>query len=929
MLLKKIGSYRHKKDHINKLMDINKEIKIKKHITIGLLAHVDAGKTTLTEALLYNNKMIRSLGRVDHRDTFLDTDPIERQRGITVSSKQARIISEGCEYLLLDTPGHSDLAAEMERTLWVLDYAILLVSAQEGITTQVRYLFKMLETYNVPTFIFVNKTDSAGFEKDGLMDEIKKELSSSAIDFNNKDDEFYEHVALTDESLLNKFLDGSAITNDDIANLIKERKLFAVRFGSALKNTGIEEFFEDIKAYTRENTYREGLSGRVYKISRDEKGTRLVWLKLTGGRLKVKQLLPCGKNDDELGEKVDQIRLYSGSGYKTADEAFAGMLCTVTGIRNINAGDSFGDDKELGSLITEPILTYEIEHDESVQTITVFDALKKIEEEEPKLSVSLSQRTGRISVKVMGRVQMEILKVLMKSRFDIDIDFGASTIVYKETIKRAVEGVGHFEPLRHYAEVRLMIEPLEAGSGVVLENRCSRDELDIHWQKLIMSHLAERTHTGILADSRLTDMRISLVGGRAHTKHTEPGDFRQATFRALRQGLMETVSVLLEPYLKFVITIPQENVGRVLFDLNGMEAENEPPIVINNECQIFGKGPASRLSGYQEELTVFTSGRGRIVCTLAGYEECKDAEDVIKKIGYDADADLENTSSSVFCSHGAGVIVPWYNVKDRMHTESTSSREQNEEESPAVIKNVKAKNENLSFKEQDSRIEANEKELEEIFSRTYGKRTQSTSRPGWKKASRLLDTAPVAKKKRTDRKPGKEYLLVDGYNIIFAWQELKEMADTDISAARDKLMDIMSDFAGMLSGTLILVYDAYKVPGGREAVSKYHNIYVVYTKESETADQYIEKTVHDLGKNNNVTVATSDGLEQVIVLGEGAVRMSALGLLEAVKNSKKQLKKDYLGENITGRAFLSEFIPKEIHEALRDKKDIADEKIFE
>ncbi len=649
--------------------------KIKKHITLGLLAHVDAGKTTLTEALLYNNKMIRSLGRVDHRDTFLDTDPIERQRGITVSSKQARIISDGCEYQLLDTPGHSDLAAEMERTLWVLDYAILLVSAQEGITTQVRYLFKMLETYNVPTFIFVNKTDSAGFEKERLMAEIKKELSSSAVDFNDKNEEFYEHVALTDESLLNKFLDGNAITNEDIAALIKERKLFAVRFGSALKNTGIEELFEDIKTYTRENEYSEKLAARVYKITRDEKGIRLVWLKLTGGRLKVKQVLPFNKDGEEIGEKADQIRLYSGTSYKSVDEASRGMLCTVTGIKNINAGDAIGDDKELGSLITEPILTYEIEHDESVQTIAVFEALKKIEEEEPKLSVSLSQKTGRISVKVMGRVQMEILKVLMKSRFDMDIDFGASTIVYKETIKKAVEGVGHFEPLRHYAEVRLLLEPLENGSGIVFENHCSRDELDIHWQKLIMSHLAERIHTGILTDSNLTDMKISLIGGRAHTKHTEPGDFRQATFRAIRQGLMENANVLLEPYLKFVITIPQENVGRVLFDLSSMDAENEPPIVINDECQIFGKGPASRLSMYQEELTSFTSGKGRIVCTLAGYEECKDAEDIIGKIGYDADADLENPSSSVFCSHGAGVIVPWYNVKERMHTESSISSE--------------------------------------------------------------------------------------------------------------------------------------------------------------------------------------------------------------------------------------------------------------
>lgn len=912
----------------NTLENKNEQLKKNpsKHICIGLLAHVDAGKTTLTETLLFNNRMIRRMGRVDHRNTFLDTDPIERKRGITVSSKQARIISDDCEYLLLDTPGHADLVTETERSLWVLDYALLLISAQEGVTSHTKYLWKMLETYNVPTFIFINKTDSRDVDRDEMISHIKEELSTCAIDFTSRTEDFDEQVAFCDEKLLDRYISGEEINEEDISLLISERKLFPVYHGSALKNTGVTELFDGLKAYTREGDYKESLSGKVYKITRDEKENRLAWIKITGGRLKVKQQIKYLKNGEEIIEKADQIRLYSGSTFSSAEEAVKGMLCTVTGFKNLAAGDAFGDEHSLNSLVTEPILTYEIEHDESIQTIVVYTALKKIEEEEPKLSVVLSDKTGRISVKVMGKVQMEILKDQMKSRFGMDIDFSAGTILYKETVKKTTEGVGHFEPLRHYAEVRLLIEPLERGSGVVIENKCKRDELDIHWQKLIMSHLGEKIHTGVLTDSELTDIRISLMGGRAHTKHTEPGDFRQAAFRALRQGLMENVNVLLEPYFKFVITVPEENVGRVLYDLDSMDAENDPPVIMDKECRIFGKGPAAKLGGYQEELISFTSGRGRVACTFAGYEECADQDNIVEQTGYDAQKDTENPSSSVFCSHGAGVIVPWYNVKDRMHTECSKPDGEDDNDTDIMIsRNMSKKEEELSFKERGERAAASEKELEEIFARTYGQKGESRTRPGWRKARREQELFAPSKKAGKPKKPGKDYLLVDGYNIIFAWDELKELAAKDIGAARDKLTDILSGFAGMMAGTLILVFDAYKVHGGKEEVSRYHNIYVVYTRESETADQYIEKTVHDLGKNNNVTVATSDGLEQIIVMGEGAVRMSAAGLLDAVKTGRKQLEEDFLNSETKGGAFISELISTDISVA-EPEGNIEDEK---
>ncbi len=899
----------------------------KKNITVGLLAHVDAGKTTLTECLLFNSGAIRKLGRVDHRDTFLDTDPVERERGITVYSKTARLNIGDTEITLLDTPGHADLSPEMERTLWILDYAVLIISAQEGVTVQSKLLWKLLEHYNVPAFIFVNKMDRPDADGTQILDEIKSELGGACVDFSDtKSDDFKETIALTDERLLERFLGGEDITDDDVAEAVKKREVYPVYFGSALKNEGIDELIKGMADFMKASTEKSSFSARVYKISRDNKGERLAWIKVTGGTLSVKQPVKYKKNDEMIEEKINQIRLYSGVNFTQEQSVSTGSICALTGLSAIKAGEVLGDDVPLKTQIIEPVLTYELEYDADVLTTTVLDALRKIEEEEPKLHVKFSEKTGRISVHVMGQVQMEILKRQLKERFSLSIRFGSQTIIYKETVTKTTEGVGHFEPLRHYAEVRVLIEPLPKGSGVQFENRCSRDELDPHWQRLIMSHLNERTLTGVLTDSDLTDIRISLLGGRAHTKHTEPGDFRQAVFRAVRQGLMENVSVLLEPYYDFVLTLPEANLGRALFDINQMGAVNEAPEIENGECTIKGRGPASALGNYQETLTLYTAGKGRLSCSFNGYEACTNASEVIESIGYDPDRDVDNPSSSVFCSHGAGIIVPWYSVKEKMHTASTADydvpdSDEYVEEDGFDITEVKRKREelkdNLTFKEKGARIVAAEKELQEIFNRTYGSKGEPASRPGWKRSGKNNDIfAPVKSRASKKIKPGKEYLLVDGYNIIFAWEELKELVKSDIGAARDKLIDILSEYHGMRSGDLILVFDAYKVAGGKESVSKYHNIYVVYTKESETADQYIEKTVHDLGKNNHVTVATSDGLEQMIILGEGAVRMSAAGLLEDIENSRKTLREEYLVKTSGSRSGALDGISDEVREVL-------------
>ncbi len=900
---------------------------IKNRICVGILAHVDAGKTTLTENLLFGSGAIRKMGRVDHRDTFLDTDPIERERGITVFSKLARMTRGDALFTILDTPGHADLSPEMERTLYVLDYAILIISAADKITAQDKILWRLLESNKIPTFIFVNKMDSALADKEALMKQLQETYSDACIDFSNgtRNDDFAEAVALTNEQLLNKLLEGEPIDDYEICEGIGKREIFPVYFGAALKNKGIDELLDGMRLYMTQPEYNEKFGARIFKISRDARGLRLAWMKITGGSLAAKQNISYALGEEELTEKADQIRLYSGESFEVSQRAYPGDICAVSGLSKIVAGSAVGSEKKSAARVIEPVLTYEIEHADDVDTSALLKGLRALEEEEPKLNVRISEKTGKISVNVMGPVQMEVLKRQLLERFGISIGFGKSTIIYKETVAGAVVGVGHFEPLRHYAEVRLLIEPLDKNSGVQIGNLCAREELEPHWQRLILSHLLEKNHTGVLTDSELTDVRISLLGGRAHVKHTVSGDFRQATFRAIRQGLMEAQSVLLEPVYDFTLTLPEEYLGRALYDLSRMNAQYKPPQIEAGEALISGRAAVSALGSYQEQLSAYSSGQGRLSVSFAGYETCHNTEDVIQEIAYDPEADIENPAFSVFCSHGAGVIVPWYAVKDRMHTdEDKLSDAWNDDAADEGIDSARAERlrkneEGLSFKQKSERLAASEKELQDIFERTYGSRGEA--RQSWKKTHRRTEISDSTVYKRSkNTKPMKEYLLVDGYNIIFAWDELKALAARDIGAARDKLMDILSDYQAMTGATLILVFDAYKVSGGRESVSRYHNIHVVYTRESETADQYIEKTVHEIAKSNRVTVATSDGLEQMIILGSGAARLSALGLIEAVKNSRAEVRREYLAPKIQGRSFFGESISDEIINAVKDDK---------
>ncbi len=895
---------------------------MKSNITVGFLAHVDAGKTTLTEGILFNSGMIRKLGRVDHQNAFLDNDPMERDRGITIFSKQARIIKENRTYTLIDTPGHGELTPETERTLRILDYCILLISAADGVTGHTTLLWKMLEHYGVPVFIFVNKMDRPDADKEQLFEELKNKLSTSCIDFGTgrESDDFYEQIALSGEDLLERFLQGEKADDKTIALQIRSRKIFPVLFGSALKGEGIAGLLECIDKYMIPDSYPDSFSAMIYKISRDNKGARLAWMKITGGILKVKMPIIYEKNGVSYNEKPEQIRLYSGERFENAQAAHSGSVCAVTGLSGIRAGDVLGKDDENISFMVEPILTYEIINDEKTETIKVLEALKLLEEEEPKLHIRFSEKTGRISIQLMGRVQMEVVQRQMKERFGINIEFGSRTVVYKETIKNTVEGVGHFEPLRHYAEVHVKMEPLPAGSGIKFENACHRDYLDPHWQRLVMAHFHEKTHTGVLTGSELTDMKISLISGRAHEKHTESGDFRQAAFRAIRQGLMEAVSVLLEPYFDFVLNVPESVTGRALYDLDQMGARIEPPEVLNGITIIKGSAPASGLGSYQEQVTVYTSGEGRLFCTFKGYEPCHNAEEVMENIGYDPAADTENPSFSVFCSHGAGIIVPWYNVKEKMHVEAADDLLPVTKEPVLTVRNMPAAGQEREedFKEAVKKRIASENELKEIFEKTYGSKNRAAHRPGWKNRNKKpgILSDPAIYKAGKPKIKGSDYLLVDGYNIIFAWEELKNLAEADIGAARDKLIDILCDYHGTKDGELILVFDAYKVPGGTREVIRHHNIFVVYTKQSETADQYIEKTVHEIAKKHEVTVATSDALEQMIILGEGASRLSAAGLYEAVARERAQIKEDYMGTQNEGRSTIGEIISQEVKDAI-------------
>lgn len=903
-------------------MGFTSENKPEKQITMGILAHVDAGKTTLSEGILYTCKAIRKLGRVDHQDAFLDTNTLERNRGITIFSKQAECTLGEFGITLLDTPGHVDFSAEMERTLQVLDYGILVISGADGVQGHTETLWRLLSRYQIPVFLFINKMDQPGTDRETLLVELKEKMDTNCVDFSadQTSEDWKEQVAVCDEQVMEAYLEGEEISRVQIQKMIRERKLFPCYFGSALKLTGVKEFLEDLKLRIRESSYLESFGAKIYKITRDSQGERLSHMKITGGVLKVKSVLSNGKPGESgegiWQEKVNQIRIYSGEKYTMVSEVKAGTVCAVTGLTATYPGQGLGSEQASDMPVLEPVLSYRIGLPTEVNVHQALLQLRQLEEEEPLLHIVWNETLGEIYAQVMGEVQIEILKSLIKERFGMAVTFDEGNIVYKETILEPVEGVGHFEPLRHYAEVHLLLEPGETGSGLTFTTDCSEDVLDRNWQRLILTHLEEREHKGVLIGAPITDMKITLLTGRAHIKHTEGGDFRQATYRAVRQGLRKAKSQLLEPYYEFRLEVPSEQVGRSMTDIQKMLGEFDPPKTEGEMTVLTGSAPVVTMRDYQKEVISYTSGRGRLSCTLKGYYPCHNQEEVVEAVGYDPEADLENPTGSVFCAHGAGFVVNWDQVEDYMHVESGWNAPAGQETKPE--KPVTAKN----WKEENEKYLATEKELEEIFERTYGPIRKLGEEPpagrsvkGWKKSRRDplegygKSTSDYKQKKTPDGE--KEYLLVDGYNIIFAWEDLKELAAVNIDGAREKLMDILCNYQGFKKSTLILVFDAYKVKGNPGSVETYHNIHVVYTKEAETADQYIEKTVHEIGRKYRVTVATSDQLEQVIILGQGGQRMSARELLEDVIEVSHQIRETARKKRSSDKNYLFDHLDEE------------------
>lgn len=874
-----------------------------KKLVIGILAHVDAGKTTLSEALLYESGKIRKLGRVDHQDAYLDTFALEKERGITIFSKQARLSWENVEVTLLDTPGHVDFSTEMERTLGVLDYAILVISGSDGVQGHTETLWRLLKRYNIPTFIFVNKMDLDGMEKEELMLELSKKLSDSCIDFsavgkNICEEAIFEEIAMCDEEMLDAYMETGCISKEKIISGIHTRKLFPCFFGSALKMDGVKELMNVLSAYTIENIYPEAFGARVYKIARDEQNNRLTYLKVTGGSLNVKMPLTNRdkiKEKEEVWEKkVNQIRLYSGTKFETATEVAAGTVCAVTGLTHTYPGECLGAETMDSIPILEPVLTYQILLPSEFDPQKVFRQLKELEEEDPQLHILWQESLHEIQIQLMGEVQIEILKQVIKDRFHIMVEFGNGNIVYKETITNTVEGVGHFEPLRHYAEVHLQLEPSELGSGLQFAIACSEDDLDKNWQRLIYTHLEEKEHLGVLTGSPITDMKITLIGGKAHIKHTEGGDFRQATYRAVRQGLKTAESILLEPFYAFTLEVPSEHVGRALTDIQRMSGSFDNPVLHGGNSIIKGSAPVSTMRDYLKEVVSYTHGKGRLFCELKGYEPCHNQEEIIASMGYDSEQDTANPTCSVFCSHGAGFLVPWNEVPDYMHVESCLKSEN--KVTPITT---------MPIQPSKSNVEQDEAALEKIMLREFGNQCKrfddygnvyygEQAKKELKRKKIKSTEADTKYKKRCIPKKGKdEYLLVDGYNIIFSWEELNELAKTNLDAARFKLMDYLCNYQGYKNITVIIVFDAYKVKGNPGSVEKYHNIYIVFTKEAETADMYIEKVAHEIGHKYDVTVATSDRLEQMIIMRQGALRMSAQDLKKDMEAMQKHLEDSY------------------------------------
>ncbi|WP_278463158.1 translation factor GTPase family protein [Thomasclavelia spiroformis] len=844
-----------------------------KKIVLGILAHVDAGKTTLTESMLYLSKTIRHLGRVDHGDAFLDYNSQERDRGITIFSKQAIFNWNDCQITLIDTPGHVDFSTEMERTLQVLDYAILVISGIDGIQNHSETIWKLLKHYHVPTFIFINKMDSIYANKDKLLNDLKDQFDENCFDFENLDENFYETIALNNEKLLDYYLEHQTLTKEMIIDEIYQRNLFPCFFGSALKIEGIDIFLNEFTNYVKEKQYPKQFQARVFKITHDKQGNKLTHLKITGGSLKVKE---------QVGnEKVDQIRIYSGDKYQLVNEVYAGDICAIKGFKNFEISQGLGNESTVNTPILSPYMDYRIILPENCNQHEALEKLLLLSKEDPQLHINYNNQSKEIHVELMGEIQVEILKNIISERFNLDVEFDHGNIIYKETILEPVEGVGHFEPLRHYAEVHLLLEPGKPGSGLEFAVDCKENVLATSYQRLVLSHLKEKEHIGVLTGSLITDMKITLISGRAHLKHTEGGDFREATYRALRQGLKATKSILLEPYFKFSLEIPVEYLSRAIYDIETMNGTFKLSKEQDEMAYLTGKAPVSKMQNYQSEVISYTKGKGRITLQIDGYYPCTNQEEIISKINYDSESDLENPTGSVFCSHGAGFNVKWDEVENYMH----------------IPYQFKPKNENKEKKIEKTTYSNEDEELENIFIRTYGpiKQHQTTT-----PAKKIISN--------TTYKYMPECLLVDGYNIIHSWPELKELAKDNLDAARTRLIDIMCNYQGYKKCILILVFDAYKVKNNLGSSYKYHNIYIVYTKEAQTADMYIERTTHELASKYNITVATSDALEQLIVLGQGGKRISSRELRLEVERLDKEKLEEYRRKQAKGYNYLLEDI---------------------
>lgn len=874
-----------------------------KKLVIGIVAHVDAGKTTLSEGMLYLSGKIGKLGRVDNRDAYLDTFELERARGITIFSKQAELEIDDTQITLLDTPGHVDFSAEMERTLQVLDYAILVISGADGVQGHTKTLWRLLDRYQIPVFLFINKMDQGGTDRDKLMKELKSQLDDGCVDFGQEHSEhFYDQLAMCDEGMLEAYLEKGHVKASGIEAAIRERKVYPCFFGSALKLEGVEQFMQGFAKYARVPSYPEEFGAKVFKIARDEQGNRLTYLKLTGGRLRVKDILSNGIWE----EKVNQIRIYSGQKFETVTEIEAGSVCAVTGLRQTKPGEGLGIEEASKAPVLEPVLSYQILLPEGCDPRELLPRLRQLEEEEPELHIVWEEQLQEIQAQIMGEVQIEILQSLIESRFDIRVAFGAGRILYRETVANAVEGVGHFEPLRHYAEVHLLLEPGEPGSGLKIEAACSEDVLGKSWQRLILTHLAEKIHRGVLTGSEITDMKISVVSGRAHEKHTEGGDFREATYRAVRQGLMKAKSILLEPYYSFWLELPETMLGRAITDIEKMYGTCEILQTGGGTAVLTGSAPVVTMRNYQREVVAYTKGTFRLFCSLKGYEPCHNAEEVIENTGYDSESDTNNPAGSVFCSHGTSFLVDWDKVEDYMHIESYFQKRDEDFTEISANRAFAAEESWISLEEIDRIINA----------ASYANQGKKSV---WKKRRTALESYYTQAAHTVSRKAiREEYLLVDGYNIVYAWPELKELADEHMDGARMKLLDILSNYQGIRKCRIIVVFDAYRVEGHVEEVIDYHNIHLVYTKEAQTADQYIEKFAHDNRNKYHISVATSDGLQQIIIRGAGCALLSARELKIEIESANEKLRQEYRQLTESGRNYLLDSMNPEIKQQLKN-----------